>query len=286
VVVDLAITQLVGGPSGEGPMHASRPGEGSFVPTPLILLHGFTGDCTTWSRLAPHLGPGRPVLAVDLVGHGRSGAPRDPEAYTMETAVASVLAALDGLGIARAHWLGYSMGGRVALNIALAAPDRVVSLALIGASPGLEDERARSRRIDQDVRLARRIEREGLEAFVESWMAHPLFATQQRLGSEYLHAAREQRLRNHAHVLANTLRGMGTGAMTPLWSRLGEISSPALLVTGELDSKFVRIAAHMAERMPDARVCLVPASGHALHVEAPERLAFEVREFVRSLDAS
>lgn len=247
---------------------------------PLVLLHGFTGDATTWADLAAHLGSARPLLALDLVGHGRSPAPDDPAAYTMAATVAAVVATIDGLGIARAHWLGYSMGGRVAIHLALARPARVASLALVGTSPGLDDPAARAERVRADAALADLVEREGIAAFVDRWMAKPLFASQARLGAPALARARAQRLRNRPHALAHTLRGMGTGAMAPVTERLAEITVPVLLIAGAEDAKFTDLAVRMATRLEHAEVQVVPGAGHAVQAEAPARLGALVEAFL------
>jgi len=262
-----------------------------------VLLHGFTGDSTTWAHLGSELGDERPVHGIDLVGHGRSEAPVAAAAYTIASTIRSVVRAVSDLGSAlpesaplapgpvpSSHWLGYSMGGRVALSLALAEPGAVASLVLVGASPGLADPVARAARVAADTTLADAVERDGLEAFVDQWMRHPLFASQARLGPDFLAGARAQRLRNRAHALAHTLRGMGTGAMPPLWDRLDEVRVPVLLVHGALDGKFAALAHDMATRLPDARVLAVPDAGHAVHVEAPAALAAAVRGFLRQVD--
>lgn len=252
---------------------------------PLVLLHGFTGDASTWLPLVAELDRDRDVLAIDLVGHGESDAPGDPAAYTMPATVTAVTAACDEAGMGRAHWLGYSMGGRVALNLALIAPDRAASLALVGASPGFADADARTQRVAADNALADFIESEGVPAFVDRWMAHPIFASQARLGDDYLAQAREQRLRNKPHALACTLRGMGTGAMEPVQDDLAGIDVPVLLVTGEEDHKFERIAAGMVDELPDATHVTVPGAGHAVHVEAPGLMAQALRSFLLLVEA-
>jgi 2-succinyl-6-hydroxy-2,4-cyclohexadiene-1-carboxylate synthase len=259
--------------------------DGPAAGHPLVLLHGFTGDSTTWEVLLPHLGDGRPVLGVDLVGHGRSAAPDDPAAYTMPATVRAVAAALGRAGVGAAHWLGYSMGGRVALQLALARPDVVRSLVLVGASPGLDDPAARRARVAAHEALAAAIERDGVPAFVDRWMAHPLFATQAGLGAEHLARARAQRLRNRPHALAHTLRGMGTGAMEPVVERLAEIEAPVLLAAGALDEKFRALAERMAARLRRAEVVVVPGAGHAVQVEAPAALGAAVRGFLEGVES-
>lgn len=267
----LAVTRLVDGQRGGA--------------APLVLLHGFTGDATTWLPLVAELDRVRDVIAVDLVGHGDSDAPDDPAAYTMPATVTAVTAACDEAGLGRAHWLGYSMGGRVALNLALTAPERAETLSLIGASPGFADTDARTQRVAADNALADFIESEGVPAFVDRWMAHPIFASQARLGDDYLAQAREQRLRNRTYALAHTLRGMGTGAMRPVHDDLAGIKLPVLLVTGEEDHKFEGIAAGMVDELPNATHASVPAVGHAVHVEAPGLTAQALRSFLLQVEA-
>jgi 2-succinyl-6-hydroxy-2,4-cyclohexadiene-1-carboxylate synthase len=248
---------------------------------PLLLLHGFTGSAATWRPFASEWGGFR-TIAVDLAGHGGSDAPLDESRYAMERCVAGLTAILDALSVERAAVLGYSMGGRVALHLALAAPERVAAIVLESASPGIEDRRERAARVASDRALADRIERDGIETFVDSWEQLPLWATQSRLPESVRRALRAQRLRNDASGLANSLRGMGAGAQEPVLARLGELSTPALLVAGEHDQKYRDLAAAMQERIVGARVHIIEGAGHAVHLERPEVFAPIVKEFLTS----
>jgi 2-succinyl-6-hydroxy-2,4-cyclohexadiene-1-carboxylate synthase len=198
----------------------------------------------------------------------------------MERGVADLLALLDHLGLERTDLLGYSLGGRLALQFAVAAPDRLRRLVLESASPGLEGAAERRRRQADDAALADRIERDGLEAFVEFWERLPLFASQASLPDEARRRQRALRLQQRTNGLANSLRGMGTGAQPPLWSRLGTLPTPSLLVVGALDQKFLALGQQMAARLPDARLAVVPAAGHAVHLEQPAIFASLVAEFL------
>ncbi|HLT59300.1 MAG TPA: 2-succinyl-6-hydroxy-2,4-cyclohexadiene-1-carboxylate synthase [Limnochordales bacterium] len=246
---------------------------------PLLLLHGFTGTGLTWAPLMPALSQRFRAVAPDLLGHGETGAPLDPARYRMERCVADLLALLDALGIERCHVLGYSMGGRVALHLALAAPARVATLVLEGASPGIADPQEREARRRQDEALAAFIEREGVPAFVERWEKLPLFASQERLPPAVRAAVRAQRLQHTAVGLANSLRGMGAGAQEPLVDRLGSLAMPCLLVAGELDEKYRGLVAVMAERLPRAETAVVPGAGHNVHLERPEAFLARVLAF-------
>jgi 2-succinyl-6-hydroxy-2,4-cyclohexadiene-1-carboxylate synthase len=251
---------------------------------PLLLLHGFTGRAATWARHLPELSGRATTIAVDLIGHGASDAPADPARYTMSHCIADLLAVLDRLEIGRAAVLGYSMGARVALHLARAAPERVVGLVLESGSPGLAGESERSARRARDEELAATIERDGVRAFVARWEQLPLFASQSTLPAEVRSALRRQRLRNNAQGLAHSLRGMGTGAQASLWSRLGEIDAPALLIVGALDEKFCRIGRAMAGAMPRARLAVVPGAGHAVHLEQPDEFNRLVVGFTDACD--
>lgn len=246
---------------------------------PLLLLHGFTGAASTWREVASSWDGWRRI-AVDLVGHGASDAPDDERRYTMAHCVADLITLLDALGVDCAAVLGYSMGGRVALQLAAAAPERVAALVLEGASPGIADADERAARVASDRALADDIERDGIAAFVDRWQRVPLFATQDQLPDDVRARLRQQRLTNRPCGLANSLRGMGAGAQTSLWPRLHELAMPALLIAGEDDAKYSEMARAMASRVPAATVRIVPGAGHAVHLERPDAFSDHVKEFL------
>lgn len=237
---------------------------------PLLLLHGFTGAVATWQEHLPAFARHNQAIAVDLIGHSASEAPPDPSRYSMSRCIDDLLAVLDHLELRRAAVLGYSMGARVALHLAAAVPDRVGALVLESGSPGLADPAERAARRAADAALAERIEREGVEAFVDYWEGLLLFASQQTLPPQVRKRLRMQRLRNSPTGLANSLRGMGTGAQEPLWDRLNEMMTPALIVAGTLDLKYRLIAQEMARALPHAELEFIHGAGHAVHLERPE----------------
>src|SRR5690606_5293673 len=234
---------------------------------PLLLLHGFTGSGDTWAPLLPALAAQYRTVAPDLLGHGETDAPTDPGRYRMERCVEDLLGLLDALGIRRSHVLGYSMGGRVALHLALAAPERVRSLVLVGASPGIADAAERAARIKQDEELAAFIEREGVAAFVQRWEQLPLFATQQRLPESVRAALRAQRLRQRPEGGASGRGGVGGGAQEPRMGGRGQLSMPCLGVGGELDERVRQLVAEMGPRLPRVEPAVVAGAGHAVDVE-------------------
>jgi len=198
----------------------------------------------------------------------------------MSEAVEDLLALMDRLSAPKAGLIGYSMGGRLALHLALAAPERFWALVLESASPGIEDPAEREARRQSDEALAEAIERDGVAAFVARWESQPLFASQARLPAGVRASLRQQRLRNRPVGLANSLRGMGAGVQTPVWDRLPEIGMPALVLAGEHDGKYRAIAERTAALLPGGRLEVVPGAGHAIHLERPDAFAQVVGSFL------
>jgi 2-succinyl-6-hydroxy-2,4-cyclohexadiene-1-carboxylate synthase len=229
----------------------------------LLLLHGFTATGRSWDGVRRRIDAATysEVLAPDLRGHGENAA----------RAPATIPAVVEDLRQDAPYALaGYSMGGRVALHLALAQPGLVRRLVLVSTTPGILEPSGRAERRRSDEELAEGLERAGLEAFARWWGGQPLFAGQP---PEVAAAARADRLRNTAAGLAASLRGMGTGRMTPVWDRLDELTMPAVVIVGERDAKFRAIGERMAERLPDAQLVVVAKAGHAVHLEAPEAVA-------------
>ena len=243
----------------------------------MVLLHGFTGDGTTMDGLAPRLEADAEVILPDLVGHGRSSVPGDERDYSVDAMAAHIAAIGEECASSSFHLVGYSMGGRVALTLACRNPELLRSLTLIGASAGLAGEAERADRRLSDEALAKSIERDGLATFVDRWMANPLFATQARLGVDFLAASRAQRLRNSAAGLARSLRAAGTGMMAPLHDDLRSCAVPTVFVVGAEDPKFTWIAVELAARMPTADISVIDNAGHAAHLEQPDAIASVIR---------
>lgn len=230
----------------------------------LVLLHGFTQTGRSWDAVRDALGSQRYTAhAPDLRGHGDAARARP---VTFAAITADVL----GLGDGPFVLAGYSMGGRIALHVALAAPGRVSRLVLVSTTAGIADARARAERRAADDALARRMDTEPIDEVARRWGAQPLFATQ---SPDVRVAAHADRLRNDPAGLAAALRGVGTGAMAPLWGRLGELTMPVDVVVGARDDKFVALGRRLVAGLPDARLTAIPAAGHALPLEAPAALA-------------
>lgn len=246
---------------------------------PLVLLHGFTGSKSNWRHIIPALTEDHTVIAIDILGHGESDKPDDAHRYRMEYVGNDIIKLIRAMTTASITLLGYSMGGRLALYLAVHYPDEIERLILESASPGLASEEARLQRRNSDEQLTERIEREGIPAFVDYWENIALFESQKQLPEVVQAELHTQRLNNSALGLANSLRGMGTGVQPSLWEKLTQVQQPTLLLTGEFDAKFHAIAEQMKTQMPDAQHISVPHAGHTIHLEQPEIYLHHVQAF-------
>ena len=238
---------------------------------PVTLLHGFTQSGRSWRELISRMPEGWKWIVPDLRGHGltvtKPGAPCSMDACTED-----LVALWEELDVGRTHLVGYSMGGRLALHVAARRPERLLSLLTVGAHAGLDDD-AREGRRRGDEALAERIEKEGIESFVDYWGSLPLFAGLQRRGEGYVGQLRAERLQNHVAGLACSLRGMGAGVMEPLWDDLGRVGVPCTFVAGQLDHGYVASARRLAATVPGGQVEVVLRAGHAVHQERPDAFA-------------
>ena len=225
----------------------------------LVLVHGFTQTGRSWGPLLPALSDHHfDVVAPDLPGHGS----RSDVHVGIEEA-----ARLLGEECGRGTYVGYSLGGRVALRLAIDQPDLVTRLVLVSATAGIEDDDDRAARREADDTLAAAVEDGGIDAFLDEWLAQPLFAS---LPAD--RAGLEARRENTAAGLAASLRLAGQGSMEPMWRDLFDVRMPVLVVAGELDETYCLQAVHLGGWLGEAAsMALVPMAGHACHLEQPER---------------
>lgn len=225
----------------------------------MVLVHGFTQTAASWQPVLDALAPGVDALAVEV-----------PGGHDFETTSTML-----GLRSGAATYVGYSMGGRLCLALALDRPDIVEELVLVSASPGIADPRERESRRIADERLALDVERDGIDAFLDRWLAQPMFASLSREAA----GMDDRRRGNSVERITHQLRALGQGAQPSLWERLPALEMPVVLVTGAYDRKYRDIAADMAARIGDnARTVTVDNAGHALHLEQPAALARLLQE--------
>ncbi len=245
-------------------LHSERWGKGD----PLVLIHGFTQSARSWGAVGAALAAQHAIIAVDAPGHGQSaGVVADLPAG------ADLMEATAG---GEAAWLGYSMGGRYALHVAVRHPDLVRRLVLVSATGGIDDPAERAARRQADEALAVKAETEGVAAFVAWWLQRPLFATLPRDA-----AAVESRMGGTGGGLASSLRLAGAGAQQPLWSQLPKLRMPVLVVTGELDAAYRAHGRRLVEGIgANATLAVIEGAGHACHLEAPDAFLAVVAPFL------
>jgi 2-succinyl-6-hydroxy-2,4-cyclohexadiene-1-carboxylate synthase len=247
----------------------------------VLFLHGFMGSSADWRDVMVPLGDRTFCIAVDLPGHGASLG-MAPDTYSIEGAARAMIGILDDLEVTHPVVAGYSMGGRLALYLALRYPERCAGLFLESASPGLEsaDERAARRAADESK--ATRLESGDLETFLRDWYRQPLFSSLAR-DENLLRRTIDARRRNVPGELALSLRGMGTGSQPSLWGELEHLAVPTLTVAGELDGKYVGISSRLASINPRIESAVVPGAGHTVHAEAPEEYVALLGSFLDGL---
>jgi len=229
----------------------------------MVLVPGFSQPASVWSGVVEALHPSVDATAVDV--------PDDLDFVGTADAI--------GTTGGSAVYVGYSMGGRLVLQLALDRPELVAGVVLVSAAPGIADDEARAARADADAGLAADVEHDGVAVFLERWLAQPVFASLSRE-----QAALDDRVAATSVArLAHQLTALGQGAMPPAWDRLRALAVPVLLVTGALDAKYGQIAAEMCARNPQFEHAVLPG-GHAVLLEQPtelgERLSWFVHESV------
>jgi 2-succinyl-6-hydroxy-2,4-cyclohexadiene-1-carboxylate synthase len=256
-------------------LHAEVSGSGK----PVVLLHGFTQSASAWGRVAERLARDHTVVRLDAPGHGRSASVAAGLTDGADLMVDTV-AATTSTGSRAPRWVGYSMGGRYALQVALRHPSAVSRLVLVSATAGIDDPDERRRRQESDEARAAWVEEIGLEAFVKEWLTQPLFAT---LPPEA--AAVESRLGGTAPGLASSLRLAGTGCQEPVWNRLDRLDMPVLVVAGALDPRYVGLARRLVDGIgANAHLAIIGDAGHACHLERPEPFLDAVVPFLAASD--
>lgn len=237
---------------------------GAPAGAPVVCLHGFTGSPDSWRPHAVALGAGGPVHALALPGHG----PSSPVADGFDANVAWIAHQIEDAGLAGCHLIGYSLGARAGLGVAVAHPHIAARLTLIGVNPGLATAAERAARRESDARWTTLLRTKGIEAFTDAWQALPIFATQSGAPARRLAAQRAIRVSHDPEGLARSLEHMGLGAMPDYRAELAAVDVPVRLVTGALDDKFGALAREIAPRLSRATRVVVDGCGHNLLIES------------------
>jgi 2-succinyl-6-hydroxy-2,4-cyclohexadiene-1-carboxylate synthase len=250
---------------------------GSTVKPVILFLHGFLGTANDWHEVISALSPHYYCLAVDLPGHGQTKITGDGTSYTIKTCATGIIDILRHLNMDSCYMVGYSMGGRLALYLAVTYPKIFHKVVLESASPGLKTRTERKHRWLHDLHLAQQLQCDSLQLFLNSWYQQPIFNSM-RKHRDFSNLL-EKRLHQDGKQLAHALRGMSVAKEKPLWNKLRKIKLPILLITGALDFKFSEIMQEMHHLLPQAELQIVEECGHNVHFENPDIFVKKVREF-------
>lgn len=246
----------------------------------VFLLHGFTGTSSDWMPVVSFLDKRFNYFLIDLIGHGRSDSPKDIIYYYTDSILNQLKEIILSLAGNMIILVGYSMGGRIAINYALKYNSNLKGLILESSSGGINDKVLREERIIRDEKLAAFIEANTMEKFIDYWMNIDLFNTQRRFSADKLLKIRELKIENNKTGLANILRGFGTGRMETVYNMINLIKAKTLLISGELDSKFTDINNEMVKLFPKAAHINIKNAGHNVHLEEPHRFIEVVNNYL------
>ncbi|WEV55114.1 2-succinyl-6-hydroxy-2,4-cyclohexadiene-1-carboxylate synthase [Leuconostocaceae bacterium ESL0723] len=244
-----------------------------------LLLHGFMGSHQDFDSIVDRL-PGE-VWRLDLLGYGSQRLPVNPNRLSMANQISDLTEICDRLGMTNVNLLGYSMGGRLAIALALNpgfAP-HIHRLILESTTAGLPTPAQQQARRQLDEQRAQLILKD-YPRFVDQWAQAPLFASQTKLAPTIRAQVRQQRLTQNPLNMANSLRVMGTGSQPNFWPRLGQIKVPVDVLAGREDPKFTRLAQQLTSSLPNAHLHLIDGAGHNLHLEQPATFAQEISSHV------
>jgi 2-succinyl-6-hydroxy-2,4-cyclohexadiene-1-carboxylate synthase len=247
----------------------------------ILFLHGFTGSANDWHEVLPKINPASNVIALDIIGHGKSSSPLDIKFYQSDEIIKQILLVTDHLKIKKVIICGYSMGGRAALSFASAHPEKISALILESTFAGIKNEAERKARIAGDEQLAVFIESHSIEEFLDRWMELEIFKSQKSLPGEKLQKLINTKMQNSKIGLANSLTGFGTGVMPYLGNKISEMNFPVLLITGGLDSKFTDLNKALIRQFPNAEHKIVECAGHNVHFEKPKEYTAVINQFIK-----
>lgn len=249
----------------------------------VLLFHGFTGSLEDWRSVSTSLDKSFNYVGIDLIGHGKSESPDELAKYGAEEIVNQIDGIVSHLNLHKINLLGYSMGGRAALNYTVKFPGKVEALILESTSAGIKDQKDLQARIKSDEKLAKYVEKHSIEEFIELWLNLDIFNTQRRFSEYTRRQIKFAKMQNNKIGLANSLRGFGTGKMTPLLNGLRNVSCKTLLITGELDTKFTNINNEIVNLYPNAEHKIIKNAGHNTHLEELEKFVNLVNKFLSNI---
>jgi len=249
----------------------------------VILLHGFTGSSKDWEEIIPRLSPNYNYYTIDLIGHGNSDSPSDNEFYNTASLIEQLREFAVKITKDKFVLIGYSMGGRAALSYSIKYPGSIAGLILESTTAGIKDEEEKIERIKKDEELAEFIKNHSIEEFIDYWMNLDIFDTQKRFANSKLTVIKNSKINNSKIGLSNSLKGFGAGIMPNYFDELKNLNFKTLLITGDLDEKFILINNEMVNLFPSAKHTSLKNSGHNTHLETPDAFIKTVNNFLNEI---
>jgi 2-succinyl-6-hydroxy-2,4-cyclohexadiene-1-carboxylate synthase len=244
----------------------------------LVFLHGFMGDLNEFRAISDEFKSQYSTLLIDLPGHGRTRVTGSAEFYSVPNAAESIVSLLNELGIDKCVLIGYSMGGRYALYTALNYPEYFEKIVLESSSPGLKTEKERQLRIENDSELTKKLRDQKYSDFLENWYNQPLFRSLK--SNKIFDLLMKSRLNNDPSGLIKSLEYAGTGAQPAQWENWTKNKIPTLLICGEKDVKFKKIADDMVRMNNYAEKIIVSTAGHNVHAEKEEEYKTILKNYI------
>lgn len=251
---------------------------------PILFMHGFSSDLQLWDEQLPVLTDKYRVVRYDCRGHGGSESPAEQAEYSQEILVDEALELLDDIGLEKVHVCGLSMGGNVALNLALGHPNRVSAaiIASTGAGSGADESFMEGFKALADI-----LDKGDLQSFSAAFTASPLLESFNKLRPDLVETMKERRMRNNPKGLAHTIRGvlMKRKSILALEGQLKNLNVPALILVGELDLACREPADFMSRHIPRSRLVVFPETGHVVNLERTEDFNREMLGFLNDAES-
>jgi 2-succinyl-6-hydroxy-2,4-cyclohexadiene-1-carboxylate synthase len=259
-------------------LHCSFAGD-SNNPT-LLFLHGFLGSSSDWKYITNKLSSDYYCIAIDLPGHGLSEIDDSKDSFSIENTARYISEILQKYKIEKCDLLGYSMGGRIAIYLAVHYPEYFNKIIIESAQPGLDDEIEKEQRLNHDKQIAQKLLSEPFPEFLEYWYNQPIFETLKN--HKNFANLLQSRLNNKPKKLAKSLKEIGAGTQPSLWEELRKIENPCLLIAGEFDTKYQKIFSKMHKEIYSSNFVVIKNSGHNTHFENLDEFIKVVRKFSRN----
>lgn len=244
----------------------------------LLMLHGFMGDHRVFDHLMDDLRSFCNPVTLDLLGFGESSKPITKNRYDEQHQIADIKAFIKHLEVEKLYIHGYSMGGRLALKTALHTSGELGGLILESTTCGITDPAKRKERMKTDNKRADQIESD-FQHFLSRWKDLELFKSPLSANKTLTQKYHQIQSAQSPTSVAASLRGFGTGAMTPACSDLKQLDLPVLLTAGSADKRYQRINRYLEKQFPNATFQSIKA-GHRVHLDNPTKFAVTIKQFI------